>query len=67
MVHLYVEDREKMVWLPVLVLMRNGAPCLGDMSDRPKDFSNTPYLVKRFEKFCSDRRYNWMVSTINKF
>lgn len=66
MVHLFVEDRENMVWLPVLVLMSNGAPCLGGLGDRPKDFSDSPYLVERFEKFCGARRYNWMISTINK-
>lgn len=66
MVHLYVEDRKNMVWLPVLLCMRNGAPCLGKMGDRPKDFSNTPRLVKRFEQFCNSKGYNWMVSTIQK-
>ncbi len=64
MVHLFVEDRNNMVWLPVLLVMSNGAPCLGAMGDRPKDFSNRPYLVKLFEKFCSSHGYNWMVSTI---
>lgn len=66
MVHLYVEDRNEMVWLPVTLLMRSGAPCLGGMGDRPKDFANTPYLVKRFEKFCEAHDYNWMISEIHK-
>lgn len=66
MVHLYVEDRNEMVWLPVVLLMRSGAPCLGRLGDRPKDFSETPYLVKRFTKFCESRGYNWVISEIHK-
>lgn len=66
MLHLYVEDRKNMVWLPVTVLMRNGAPCLGAMGDRPKDFANTPYLVKRFTRFCDGHGYNWMVTETSK-
>ena len=66
MLHLYVEDRREMVWLPVTVLMRNGAPCLGSIGDRGKDFSGTPYLVKRFTKFCDSRGYNWMITEVSK-
>ena len=66
MLHLYVEDRRDMVWLCVTELMRNGAPCLGGLGDRAKDFSSTPYLVERFTKFCNSRGYNWMVTEIQK-
>lgn len=64
MVRLFVESRKEMVWLPVVLLMKSGAPCLGAMGDRPKCFDRNDGRVECFVNFCESFGYNWMITEI---
>ena len=62
--HLFVESRKDMVWLPVTLLMKGGAPCLGSLGDRPKCFAKDDARVQCFVNFCNSFGYNWMITEI---
>jgi hypothetical protein len=59
--HLHIEDRDMMVWLPVLA-MADGIPQIGELCDKSNFFTEDE--IQAFVNFCEAHNLNWCITEI---
>lgn len=56
--HLYIEDRENMVWIPVVNVLASGKALIYG----PECDNFTEEQIEKFESYCKANGFNFMIT-----